>query len=84
MDGDPSNQHIRLALVVRTAGLPGAGFADGVAEMNSPGFTVHTMASTVPATCLSKTVWAGVNADLNFVHDGFTAIGLRVGLAGWS
>ena len=72
MDGDPSNQHIRLALVVRTAGLPGAGFADGVAEMNSLGFTMHTMASTVPATNLSQTGWVGVSANLNFVHDGFT------------
>ena len=70
--------------VVRTAGLPGAGFADGVAEMNSLGFTMHAVASTVPATSLSKTVWAGVNSDSNFVHDGFTSIGLRVGLAGWS
>ena len=81
MDGDPSNQHIRLALVARTVGLPGVGFADGVAEMNSRGFTMHTVASTVLATSLSRTHSVGVNADLNFVHDGFTSIGLRVGLA---
>jgi hypothetical protein len=85
MDLHPSNQHIRLALVARTVGLPGAGFADGVAEMNPRGFSIHTAASTVPATRLSQAVWVrGVHADSNFLNDGFTSIGLRVDIAGWS
>ena len=85
MDGQPrSGQHIRSGLVARIVGLLRAGFADGVVETSKLDSNRHPGASTVPGTCLQRTNWVGVNADGNFVNDGTTSIGVRVGLAGWS
>ena len=85
MDGQPrSGQHIRSGLVARIVGLLTVGFADGVAETSKPDPNRHRGASTVPGTRSQSKNWVGVNADGNFVNDGTTSIGVRVGLAGWS
>ena len=85
MDGQPrSGQHIRSGLVARIVGLLTVGFADGVAETSKVDPNRHRGASTAPGTGSQRKNWVGVNADENFVTDGTTSIGVRVGLAGWS
>jgi hypothetical protein len=85
MDGQPrSGQHIRSGLVARIVGLLMVGFADGVVETSKLDPNRHPGASMVPGTGWQRTNWVGVNADGNFVNDGTTSIGVRVGLAGWS
>ena len=85
MDGQPrSGQHIRSGLFARMVGLLTVGFADGVVETSRLDSNRHVGASTAPGTGWQRKNWVGVNADGNFVNDGTTSIGVRVGLAGWS